>query len=680
MKNKMNAKILQFTIFLIFIVFLPQSYAAIITSLNIIEKAGVSTSNYPLTFGHVFKKGDVTNSIRVLANGQPLTTQFDVKRHYNDGSVKHGVISVLIPNIAANSTVSLTIETTQTNHNSGAMSKSAILSTGFDSQINLTNLSGSGYSGSVSASFKNAASETEKLNYWLKGPVCTEVIVNKQLNNSLHASWEARFYPGSNFGARISSVMENVEANFRGNINYSVSIRTGVGNLSTAFSKDSFQHNESSRWKKTLWIGSQPPEVEVHYDLPYMITTGAIMNYNTSLNIPESILTSAYSRWKSTNRDIMGNGILQEYFPTTGGREDIGILPTWTVRYLLSMDNRMREIMLNSADMAAGCPIHYREHDQAKNSYRLPVSVKDRPSVITTSEYAHTQGTSTDRLPAPIGATNTTWAIDRAHQGSFAFIPYLITGDHFYMTEMIYWAAYNISSGAYDSNWGRDYSRGLIRDQVRGEAWAIRNIADAAAFANDESYTQQYLEEIVNNNIAEWMSEKDRYPLNNWGIDSYAQTSGMRSGIKDVTSPWMEDFMLLSLHHMKLLGFKTEQIIDWYSQFIINRFSHPDFNWYNGPGYRFPAVLSDGSYPRSWADANAAYIDQPSNFPIDDYPISQRYIALAALSCTVDYSNGEKAYHWLSDRVNDKHELNEDPTWAIIPILKSNRPRIMGIN
>jgi len=659
------------------------AWAGVVTNVTVFEKAGVTTNNYPLTFGHVFKKGDVPQSVQVTLNGQILPAQFDIKRHWDDGSVKHGVISVIIPQMPANGSVNLVLETNDDPNNSGAMDKGAILATNVESRIDLTGLSGSGYSGNASAFLKTAINDTANLEYWLQGPVCTEILVNQRLNNSLNASWEARFYPGTNFGVRVSNSIENMDADYRGNINYAVSILTGTDNLTAAYSKPTFQHNESSRWRKVLWIGPEPPEVEVHYNLPYLISTGSIMNYDASLQVPETVLAAAYSAWQSSDHDIMGSGTLQTYFPSTGGREDIGILPTWTARYLISMDNRMREIMLINAEMSSSCPIHYRESNPDMSFYGSPVSIDDRPGVRTTAQYAADSNYAPGTLPPAIGDTATEWTIDRAHQGSFAFIPYLITGEKYYLDEMIYWAAWDLSQSAYNSDWGRDYSKGLIRDQVRGEAWAIRNIADAAAFSPDNSLMTNYLTDKINNNISQWMEEKDRYPLNYWGIDSYASTSGMTSDVRDVTSPWMEDFMLLALAHMKELGFSAQQILDWYgTSFTINRFTHPDFNHFNGAPYRFPARLTDGTYPQTWAEANSKFIDQPTAFPTDDYPYSYRFIAMAATSCLLDYPNGEAAYQFLKNNVQDQNELNEDPTWAIIPRTvtgQSSVPQILNV-
>ncbi len=646
-----------------------------IAEVVIIEKAGVSTSGYPLTFGHVFREGDVSNSIRVEMNGQTVSSQMDVKRRWGNGTVKFGVISVILPQVGANSTSVLLISADNFPSNSGALTQSEILETGFESRIELNGLSGSGYSGNLTASFQNAFSSAQDVDYWLQGPVCTEVLVRQDLNNSLNAKWEVRFYPGTSFGARVSSTIENVEGAFRGNVSYATAISAGMGALSELYAKDAFQHNFCSRWRKVLWVGPEPPEVELHYDLSYLISTGSVMNYDTSLIMTESVMGSRYSTWLASDHDIMGNGIILESFPTTGGREDIGILPAWSARYLLSMDNRMKEIVIGNGEMSGSIPIHYRESDSGKIHYGRPISVDDRPTISTKEPDCTNEGNVEDRLPVAIGSVSTPWTVDRAHMPSLAYLPYLVSGDFFFYEELMYWGAYVVSREA----WLRDRSTGLIADQIRGEAWAGRTLANAAAFALEGSIEQTYLTEKLNNNLTAWMAEQDDYPLDYWDISPYASTDGLTGDVQLGTSPWQEDFVMVSLNHINNLGYDSRQIIDWYHTFHVNRCTHPDFNHFNAAAYRFPAQYTDGTYPQTWAQANASYIDQPTSLGNPYWPYSYQFVAMAAMSCLTGYPNGTEGYDFYVQNVTNRDLLNDDPTWAFVPDIEGpGRPPMKG--
>ncbi len=677
-----------------------QATSTTITSVIVYEKAGVTTNNYPLTFGHVFKKGDVPQSVQVSLNGQILPSQFDIKRHWDDGSVKHGVISVIIPQMPANGSVNLVLETRADANNAGAMDKEAILATNAESRIDLTGLSGSGYSGNVSASLQAAIKDAQSLEYWLQGPVCTEILVNERLNNSLNASWEARFYPGTDFGIRVSNSIENIYLSYRGNISYDVSILTGTDTLSTQYTKTGYIHTHNSRWRKIFWIGKQPPETEIHYDINYLVSTGMIMNYDTQLVVDESEIAAEYVNWQNAETDIDGNGFITKFFPMTGGRREIGIQPKWTAMYLLSMDNRMRQIMLGNAEMAGHAPIHYLEDDPNMEFYKHAVSIDDRPNIdLDSGGY----------IPAAIGSVdNNGWTVDRAHQGSFAYVPYLVTGEYWYLQEMYYWASFDLAYDNYGRNGkgypqdfssGHDGSYGAIYDQTRGFAWAIRNISDAAVLATDLSLEKTYYTNKVGNNIE-------------WHLLGNAETShglhmfrNMREHMDDPNpwktreAPWQHDFVVLVFSDMLRKEVydtnKIKELRDRLGSFTVGRFTQPDFNKWDGAGYWWPLrrrsidntgdYFANGTWKEYWDSVVLMDQEVPmgqglphSDFSRYDYPDSYAFIARGALSCLVDLPNGMAAFSLLNENLTTDL-LSTNPTWAFSPNPIVNKPTIRSI-
>ena len=647
-----------------FLINFNQAYASI-TTLIVNEKSGVSTKNYPLTFGHIFKQGDAHGTVSVNIGGIPVPTQCDIKSTYNDGSIRFAVLSLLVPTMPANGSVPLTLESGGVNQNTSALTKSEITATNIDAQILLSSLSDSGYSGNLTADLSTAINDTANLKYWLSGNVVTEVIVEQRLNNSLNALWEVRIYPGTNY-KRISHTVENIEANYRGNVSYALEIKQGTPALSSVYTKPEFQHNISSRWRKVFWVGDPPPNVEIRYNLPYLISTDMVPNYDTTLSVPESTIASTYANWLASNHDIMGNGLMNFYFPATGGRQEIGFFPTWTARYLVSMDNRMREIMLNQADITGGCPSHYREFDPTKSFYKKFINIDDRPKVFTTPTYANTSGF--DMLGAAIGTQTTNWTIDTAHQASMHFIPYAITGEYYYLQELQYWAAWNLSATNWNTDWGRNLSLGHIRGQIRGWAWALRNVAHAALMSPDGSAEKSYLENKVQNNINFLAVRAAVLPLGNISPQD-GSCEGLDARCKEGTSPWMEDFMLLVLNEMDRFGYDTESVVSQFSNFIINRFTHPDFNNFLGSSYRFPTKLSDDSVPDSWALVSDMYLEKDiTSWAPVGYTYSYRHIAMSAAAGVTNRTNGLNAYNFIKNNLNCTITMDDDPTWAILPL------------
>ena len=68
-------------------------------------------------------------------------------------------------------------------------------------------------------------------------------------------------------------------------------------------------------------------------------------------------------------------------------------------------------------------------------------------------------------------------AHDTAHQPSFAFVPYLVTGDHYYLEELQFWTLFNLfaSNSGYRELWPRVWVKS---DQVRGQAWSLRTLGE----------------------------------------------------------------------------------------------------------------------------------------------------------------------------------------------------------
>ena len=685
----------------------PATTFAQVTSVGIVEKAGLTTANYPMTLSLVFKQGDVPSNVTANLGGSNLTTQTDVKNRYADGSVKHALVSFSIPTVSAGQTHSIDIFNGGANANSGHLTKTQLLATDFNASVNFSNFTNSGANGSVTArQLLNSAATTD---YWMKGDVASEFLIRDHatnVNSQLNVQYNVRKYAGWN-GYRVDSIVENTRTDARGILKYDVDLQLGHSNPTSALNETGLKHNHDSRWHDVKWLGDKPPEVEVRYDVDYLASTGAIAQYDTSLTVPESKIASEYASWQASDHELIDSrnttgvnttkrGLINPYFGATGGRQEIGLQPTWNARYLLTMDNRMREIMLNQADIAGSIPIHLRESNPAKNAVGNPVTIDDRPTLFYREPHINNNPTATDDRLTDVGAvknwdwggcnaTSACWSPDAAHQASFAYLPYLITGDQFYKEEMYFWASYDLIR----TNPGyRGQTEGWLRDQSRGEAWMVRNISDAAFLAPDADSEQAYFAEKTNNILDQWV---DEYLTNGnfpsaayWARQSVASRADplLDPNVTYYTSPWMDDFVLLVLDQMQDKGFDTEQLVDFLGESIVERFSNSDVNPYRGAPYHLPVEISDGNGGHTvlttWQEINDAYVDNagPTDFPNEnkypyeytegDYPYSYNFIARAALGQVLHLPGAQEAYDWLDSEIESKDRLNEDPTWAFI--------------
>src|SRR4051812_29664886 len=67
-----------------------------LTHVTLHEINGAAAPLGVVTFAQAFPKGHVPESVVVTAGNNAVATQVDVKRRYDDGSVRHAVLSVAI--------------------------------------------------------------------------------------------------------------------------------------------------------------------------------------------------------------------------------------------------------------------------------------------------------------------------------------------------------------------------------------------------------------------------------------------------------------------------------------------------------------------------------------------------------------------------------------------------------
>src|SRR6185437_2577158 len=77
----------------------------------VVSQATQAQNRVPVTFGQVFKAGDVPRGATVAAtlNGQPATLQVDAKATNPDGSLRHAVLTVIVPALPGRTDIPLVL-------------------------------------------------------------------------------------------------------------------------------------------------------------------------------------------------------------------------------------------------------------------------------------------------------------------------------------------------------------------------------------------------------------------------------------------------------------------------------------------------------------------------------------------------------------------------------------------
>jgi hypothetical protein len=420
---------------------------------------------------------------------------------------------------------------------------------------------------------------------WLAGPVAREWLLSAPLATAqgvahphLAARFSIRWYPAA-AKARVDITVENDWAYEPAPQNFTYDADVSVAGQ-PVYTKTALTHWHHARWRKLFWWGAAPA-VRVRHDSAYLIASRALPNYDRSVAVDQSSLAAL--QWTGARTEPMGVGMAMPAMPTTGGRPDIGLLPSWAAMYLLSMDARAEQALLGTADLAGSWSMHYRDKHTGR-----PVSLLDYPYMTIVGHPTDTRNPATGKQEAfpacaSAGACKTPNIHDIAHQPSFAYLPYLVTGDYYYLEELQFWAMYDV----FAANPGyRDNIKGLLKpEQVRGQAWALRTLGEAAYITPDNDLLKRHFVQLLNNNL-DWYNANytDNPSANKLGvlINGYALGYNDHTGL----APWQDDFFTSAVGHVSELGFaKAAKLLAWKSTFPIARMVGPGACWIDGSIY-----------------------------------------------------------------------------------------------
>ncbi len=553
-----------------------------VTSVQVTNTAVVAQSNASVTFGQAFAEGHVRTGETLsgkTASGATVALQVDAKARHADGSLRHAVITAQLPGSAPGQVETVNLVRSTATPAVTQMTPAALLNGGFTASFNAT-IGGAQYTASADKLLKSG-----KYTTWLSGSLVNEWLVSAPLKNAagaehphLVARFAIRSYTGSN-SARVDVTIENGWAYEAAPQNFTYDAQVVVGGA-PVYTQAALTHFHHARWRKVFWWG-KAPTLDVRHNTAYLIASKAVPNYDQSLSIREATIASWNTRWTTGLTGPMQHGVGMRSMGTTGARPDIGPMPTWNALYLLSMDQRMKNISLGMSELAGGWSSHYRN----KNTDR-PVTLVEYPYMTIIAKRSDTLNRTTrieEAFPScPSAVCTTPMKADTAHQPAFSYLPYLVTGDYYHLEELQFWANFN---SFYGSPGYRQNSKGLVKaDQVRGQAWSMRTLAEAAYITPDNDPQKAILTTIVNNNL-DWYNSTyaDNPAANKLGVLDHGSLS--YAGGNGV-APWQDDFFTGMVGRMAELGFTgAQRLLTWKSQFVVGRMAGAGFCWIQAPLY-----------------------------------------------------------------------------------------------
>lgn len=486
------------------------------------------TAGEIVTFGQCFREGLFRRGagLRVTGTGGAINSQIDVKSRHPDGSARFALVSVVNPGGGSTAALSLRPCGAYRPHSTtAAQAAQAIVDSGYNVSLELTG----GLSTTVNfATLLQSAINAGALDVWMHGPLATEIRVRQTVD--VHFVIEADIRRYSTGAVRTAVTVSNdrivtIGGKFRepSSKTYSWAIKSGA---STLASGSNLTQWSCSRWIKRVWTGSAAPVARTLFNFDEWQNAKAIPLHDTSIPASESTMASVNTAYGSASNGPLGVSLWEQFMGQTGGRYDLGMFTGWQALYLASGDKRMETVVKGMADCAGGIPWHWR-HETTHGI----MTIDEFPTTFIVPSDPPNYRPSQETFDPDYVGNGGNWKPDAQHRPQCTALAYLITGDRYYLDELIFDAAALMI--------GRDGYRlgsfgSMHTSAGRGMAWTWRTMTFAWMYAQSRA-DRDYFSSKLNNNC-DWYIDK----INNFfgnieyrGFSFYPDNSGINT--------WMDE-------------------------------------------------------------------------------------------------------------------------------------------
>ena len=436
---------------------------------------------------------------------------------------------------------------------------------------------------------------------------------------------------------------------------------------------DTMLQHQYTGWGRLLHSGPLPPLVR--HDAAYLARAGAVARYNLATGVDEALLAgmAAAVRAPGWSVPLGARGITQQ-MGMGGARADIGPATQSQAIWLMTGDARAAAYVIGQAEAAGAIPWHF--WDAAAGGW---MDTARWPGLWTDGRGGPPPG----GLAQPIAA-DTGWSIASSHQPDLSTVPYLLTGRRAFLDGLQAQACWNVLGqwpGTRGSPTPRQPAEGvnLSRgNQVRGAAWALRQLDNAAWASPDDDPQAPWLRATA---AANWGWLKAQLPR--WTA-SQGEAHGWipgEYGIPGLLPPWQQDYFASTAAATARRGnADATAVLAWMGNFLAGRFLSEarGFSPRDGVAYLL-AMNADASARaplRSWAEVGAATrarsLSNGDGWSKTEGDYAQLALAsLAALWDVTGTENARQAYAWLSraDAPFTRPEAyRRDPALNIVPL------------
>ena len=634
----------------------------------------------PFTVGQAFRQGEVPNGSVVLAD--VANVQCVIKNRWPDGSAKFAILSGRT-DLSAN-----TLRKVNLSVGNAPVGTANVSFADFKA----TNVSASIAYGSYGTASWTGADWDSPAQTWIEGPEMSSWVYRKALGSdaSLVAWLEVRAYRGGRVEVLPwieNGLLNKVSGERSGTASFTLS---GTQRFSQALALLNHQRAVlASGTTLTHWAGGADPQLTPKYDTAYLMSTKLVPNYRGA-----PAPTSPVFGRLPTSYTPLAQAAYPDTMGATGYHLSIGLLPEWDVALLVSAsDQRAYRGALISGYSAGRYGIHYRDETTQR-----PLRMSSYPNLVmgggsgVTDVGGSSQGTYT---PAASGGSPPQFKV--SHHPSMGYMAYLVTGWNYFMEETQLLATSNFLK---QSDTIRGTTKGLLESSsgtntVRGAAWAMRSLVQAAVITPDADPLHAEFVSSVNENINYYHGRYVAIAHNPQGlVEPYTDYT---PGDPYDHQIWMDDFFTSAMGFMKdtqvastTVVPKLDQFLAWKYRAIVGRLggSGTDaFTYRQGAQYTVnysPTANVDwrggtGPWYASWG-AVARSMNLPtdgtlgatldSGYPED--PTAYWGALMPAISYAVDHGAVGAAASWnriisASNFGTLAAAFNNDPGWGVKP-------------
>lgn len=656
----------------------PNVQNAYITS--VLLENNTNPSDAVVTFGQPFRKGDVPENMGVLAriDGKQVDIQVDVKTRWEDRSVKHAIISVRPSKTSGDMQVNLfrrnqPIDVSVLEQNSLLMQ---LMNNNYTMSLELE-MPRQTLRVAVHDLLEEQLNRANNQAYWLNGPLIQEIRLFKKLSPEMRAVIDLRVDDSGAVRTSIGVHNDVFKENTNETFVYNARILLGSN---VVWEKTDLRHYPNANWREVIWSGGKPSGAFVTHKKDYLVASRLVPPYDINLNLTNKG-TSAFAKPLEQNAfsPFAKNGVYQA-MPDTGYRPDLGMLPAWSVAALITQEPIMLQHMLANAHAAGGIPWHFRDKRTNK-----PANLRDHPNMWL--DYRANVNNNGHVAPSQKDAQG--WRIDSAHMPDLSYLPYLLTGDQYFLDELqfqIDWALGHSTQPSY-----RQVAGLWANDQVRAQGWQLRTLTYAAHITPDTDGSKSYYQSALDDRLKWYL--KNHITEAKYGAPIGAQIRGWVHGYSvdkyQGLKPFMQDFFAMPIAYAALLGNQDALAYTKYmANFYAGRFTQDDFDPINANTYQWTVVAKNEQKFTTWkevAEENFAKgFFKKDKQVIDGYAhmadqaTGSARAGLALMASVIDDPLVAEAYAYVVSQtpLMDTHtnttgegvRFADNPQWAIVPL------------